>query len=114
MKILLLIIVTFVFILGALEANGETVSLMNHRLLNDAKFGRKVNVGGNDQRGNLINRNKGIAESGEIKISKEGNRNKQGTDGNGTGNFGGRRLESSTSSSHHFCYSDKPCFNSKG
>lgn len=101
MKILLLIIVAFVLIVGALEANGERVTLVNRQLLSDANFGRKVNVGANDQKGNLINGNKGIGESGESRITKEREQKKSSTDGNGTGDLRSR-LESSTSSSHHF------------
>jgi len=66
--------------MGALEANGESVTLVNRRLLSDASFGQKAS--------SLTNGNKGVAESGESKItSTEGTFENDG---------------SSTSSSHHY------------
>ncbi|KAG5555318.1 hypothetical protein RHGRI_012751 [Rhododendron griersonianum] len=100
MKILLIIVVAFVFIVGASEANGETVTLVSRRLLSDANLGRKDNVGmKNDQKVSLINGNKGAFESGESKTSTEDNQNK-----NTDGIFDD--TSSSTSGSHHY-YRDR-------
>ncbi|KAI8561858.1 hypothetical protein RHMOL_Rhmol04G0374500 [Rhododendron molle] len=101
-KILQIIVVAFVFIVGASEANGETVTLVNRRLLSDANLGRKDNLRANDQKGSLINGHKGAFESGESKTSAEGNQNK-----NTDGKFGVLGIfddspASSTSSSHHY------------
>ncbi|KAI8561860.1 hypothetical protein RHMOL_Rhmol04G0374700 [Rhododendron molle] len=68
------------FIVGASKANGETVTLVNRRLLSDENLGRKDNVGANAQKVSLINGNKGAFESGESKTSTEGDQNKN-TDG---------------------------------
>jgi len=108
MKILLTV-VAFVLILGASEANGEKVTLVDHRLLSDTNLGRKVNVGANDQTGGLTNGDKGIAKSGESKTSTEGDRDKNGIDGNGnSGNSGSEGSASSTSSSHQYSTEEKP------
>lgn len=69
MKILLPIIIAFLLIMGALEANGERVTLVNCRLLSDPSSGQKANVGANDQKGSLTNGNKGVTETGESKMT---------------------------------------------
>ncbi|KAF7145813.1 hypothetical protein RHSIM_Rhsim04G0240300 [Rhododendron simsii] len=76
MKILLLVVVAFVFILGALEAHGERVTLEEYRQQpSNANLGRKANVGANDQKDSLTTGNKGVAKSGhESKTSTQGNR----------------------------------------
>ncbi|KAI8561859.1 hypothetical protein RHMOL_Rhmol04G0374600 [Rhododendron molle] len=106
MKILLIIVVAFVFIVGASEANGETVTLVNRRLLSDANLGRKDKIGANDQKGSLINGHKGAFESGDTKTSAEGNQNKNTKGKIGVLGIFDDPPASSTSSSHHY-YRDR-------
>jgi len=109
MKILLLAVVEFVLILGASEANGEKVTLVDRQLLSDTNLGRKANFGAYDQTDSLTNGDKGITKSGESKTSTEGDQNKNGIDGNGnSGNSGSEGSGSSTSGSHHHFTTDLP------
>ncbi|KAG5555319.1 hypothetical protein RHGRI_012752 [Rhododendron griersonianum] len=105
MKMLLIIVVAFVFIVGASEANGETVTLVNRRLLSDANLGRKDNVGvKNDQKVSLINGNKGALESGESKTSTEGNQNE-----NTDGFFDDPPSGTENRNTHRYCIKEDPC-----